>query len=66
MSKSFAESGGHGTVFKPLSAIEAIIMGTSPGDMLLFMIAQQRKESKDRANALAVPQNNFVEIGKND
>jgi len=66
MSKSFAESGGNGTVFKPLSAIEAIIMGTSPGDMLLFMIAQDRKNRANAQAALAIPENNFVEIGKND
>lgn len=36
------------TVFKPLSDIEAAIANTSPGDMLLFMIALGRKEREEQ------------------
>lgn len=36
------------TVFKPLSIIEAAILQATPGDMLLLMIALDRKEKADR------------------
>lgn len=39
------------TVFKPLSEVEAVINNTSPGDMLLFMIALDRKERTLAAGA---------------
>ena len=36
------------TVFKPLSDLEAAIVNTSPADMLLFMIALNRKEQEEQ------------------
>ena len=54
------------TVFKLIGPLARIIENTSPLDMLLFTMAVERDARNKRANALAVPQNNFVEIGKND
>jgi len=36
------------TVFKPLSTIEAAILQATPGDMLLLMVALDRKEKADK------------------
>ncbi len=36
------------SVLKPLSALGAAICQTSPGDMLLFMIALNRKQEEEK------------------
>jgi len=48
------------SVFKPLSLEEEIIRNTSPGDMLLFMIALDKK---NREQFIQAP---FPVIGIND
>jgi len=36
------------TIFKPLSLIEAVILQATAGDMLLLMVALDRKEKADK------------------
>lgn len=46
------------TVFNPLSIIEAVILQATPGDMLLLMVALDRKEKSDK---LASQYDNTIE-----
>ena len=39
------------TIFKPLSDVERLINETSAGDLLLFMVALDRKQKADKLSS---------------
>ena len=52
--RSHIEPFGPDSVLKPVGELAQVIQATSPGDMLLFMIALGRQEKKDLTNPTPV------------